>query len=199
MTAEALAVDFDKPTSKADWKIDLCPDPDAIRVQITGVQGAKVSVDPADPLPANKATAWVKVEDGGGMLSLKVDPSLKGNFQLTASPYIKASPDVAKPEKFIRRMFQDALKKAEMGNQQASQFLQGMEQFVKSKAPEGERKQVEQRMSLAKMEVGKLETQLQNMKKIDDLLKSLAEGMKIQFRVYYDADSSEVVLLKTEN
>ena len=57
------------------------------------------------------------------------------------------------------------------------------------------RKQVEQRLSLAKMETGRLETQMQNMKRIDDLLKSLGEGMKIQFRVYYDAASTEVVLL----
>ena len=35
------------------------------------------------------------------------------------------------------------------------------------------------------------------MKKIDDMMKALGEGMKIQFRLYYDADSTEVVLLKS--
>ena len=39
-------------------------------------------------------------------------------------------------------------------------------------------------------------TQVQNMKKIDELLKTLEGGMKIQFRVFYDADTTEVNLLK---
>jgi hypothetical protein len=34
------------------------------------------------------------------------------------------------------------------------------------------------------------------MKKIDELLKKLEGGMQIQFRVFYDADTTEVNLLK---
>lgn len=197
VAAEALSVDFDKPTTKHDWKIDVCPDPDAVRFEITGVQGAKFSVDPKEPQSAEKATAWVKVEDGGGLLSLKIDASLKRDFQLTATPYIKMSPEAAKPEKFIKRMFQTNVKNAEAQSQQAGDYVKKMQDFVKSKAPEGERKQVEQRLSLYEMESGKMATLFQNMKRIDDLLKSLADGMKIQFRVYYDAASTEVVLLKS--
>ena len=35
--AEELAVDFEKPSSKNDWKIDMCPAPEGVRFEITGV------------------------------------------------------------------------------------------------------------------------------------------------------------------
>lgn len=192
---EALAVDFSKPNSKKDWPIKMCPDPEVVRFQITGVQGAKFSVEPAEPMPAKKETAWVKIEDGGGMLSLKVDASLTNDFQLTASPHIKLSAEASKPDKFVRRMFENNLKQAQTQSEMIKQRVQAMQQYAKGPAKDA--KQVEQNLPAFELDARNAETLLQNMKKIDDLLKSLSEGMKIQFRVFYDADSTEVVLLKS--
>jgi hypothetical protein len=196
INAEALTVDFDKPSSKNDWKIDNCPNPEAVRFEITGVAGAKITVDPAGPQEAEKATVWIRVEDGGGLLSLKLDASLKRDFQLSATPHIKLSPDAAKPDKFVKRMFQDSLKKVEMISQQATTYVEGMQKFTKSNAPEGERKKVEQRLPVFELDARNMAAQVQNMKKIDELLKKLESGMQIQFRVFYDADTTEVNLLK---
>ena len=109
--AEELVVDFNKPTSKNDWKIDECPAPEGVRFEITGVAGAKFTVDPKGPQEAEKSTVWIRVEEGGGLLSLKLDAALKRDFQLTATPHIKLSPDAPKPDKFVKRMFQDSLKR----------------------------------------------------------------------------------------
>jgi len=193
---EALSVDFDKPTSKDDWKIDLCPNPEAIRFEITGVQGAKSAVDPAGPQAAEKAAVWVRIEDGGGLLSLKLDASLRRDFQLLATPHIKA-PEAPKPDKFVRRAFQDGLKKAEVLSEQFNQRVKMTEAYSKSKAPDA--KQAEQRLPVFELDARNQEALVQNMKKIDDLLKSLEGGMKIQFRVFFDADTTEVNLLKVGN
>jgi hypothetical protein len=193
VSAEALAVDFDKPSSKNDWEIDNCPDPAAVRFEITGVSGAKFTVDPTGPQEAEKATVWIRVEDGGGMLSLKLDASLKRDFQLTATPHIKA-PEAAKPDKFVRRMFNDSLKKAEFQSNDFSARIKMMQEYAKSKAPDA--KQIEQRLPVFELDAKNAATLVQNMKKIDELLKKLEGGMQIQFRVFYDADTTEVNLLK---
>ncbi len=193
VNAEALAVDFDKPSSKNDWKIDNCPDPEAVRFEITGVAGAKFTVDPAGPQEAERTTVWILVEDGGGLLSLKLDASLKRDFQLTATPHIKA-PEAAKPDKFVRRMFNDNLKKAEFQSNDFSQRIKMMQEYAKSKAPDA--KQIEQRLPVFELDAKNAATLVQNMKKIDELLKKLEGGMQIQFRVFYDADTTEVNLLK---
>ena len=128
------------------------------------------------------------------MLSLKLDASLKRDFQLTATPHIKMSPDAAKPDKFVKRMFQDSLKKAEFQSNAFNQRVKMMQEYAKSKAPDA--KQVEQRLPVFELDARNPATLVQNMKKIDELLKKLEGGMKIQFRVFYDADTTEVNLLK---
>ncbi len=192
---EPLTVDLSKPLSKKDWPIKFCPDPEAVRFQITGVQGAKSTVDPAEPAPAKKETAWVKIEDGGGMLSLKIDASLTNDFQLTASPHIKLSQEAPSPKKFVRKMFENDLKTVQAQSEAIKQRVQAMQQYAKGPAKDA--KQVEQNLPAFELDARNAETLVQNMKRIDDLLKRLGEGMKIQFRVFYDADSTEVVLLKS--
>jgi len=71
-----------------------------------------------------------------------------------------------------------------------------MQQYAKGPAKDA--KQVEQNLPAFELDARNAETLVQNMKRIDDLLKRLDEGMKIQFRVFYDADSTEVVLLKSK-
>jgi hypothetical protein len=76
-----------------------------------------------------------------------------------------------------------------------------MQQFAK-KAPEGQRKELEQRLPAFELDAKTVETHAKNLKKIEELLKTLEGGMKVQFRVFYDAkspdgtESTEVTLLK---
>jgi len=194
-TVQPLIVDLSKPNSKEDWPIKMCPDPEAVRFVITGVQGAKCTVEPADPAPAKKTTVSVKIEDGGGILSLKLDASLTNNFQMTASPYIKLNQEAPKPDKFVRRMFENQLKTAQAQSEQYKQGVELLQKYAKSNAKDA--KQAEQRLPTLELDARNAETLLKNMKRIDEMMKALGEGMKIQFRVYYDADSTEVELLRT--
>jgi hypothetical protein len=192
---EPLSVDLDKAAgSKNDWKIDQCPNPDVVRFQITGIQGMKFSLDPAEPQPADKATVWLRIEEGGGMLFLKLDASLKRDFLLTAIPHIKILPDAPKHDKFIKRVFQNNIKELETRSEFLKQRVKTAQGYAKSAAKDA--KQVEQQLPNIEFEAKTADELLQNMKKIDDLLKTVEGGMKINFRVYYDADSTEVTLLK---
>lgn len=191
-----LAVDFDKAAgSRSDWRIDHCPNPEAVRFQITGVQGAKFSLDPAEPQLADKATVWLRIEDGGGMLFLKLDASLKRDFLLAATPHIKISPDAPKHDKFVKRVFLNNIKELEARSEFLKQRVKSAQGYAKTAAKDA--KQVEQQLPNMEFEAKTADELLQNVKRIENLLKSVEEGMQINLRVYYDADSTEVTLLKT--
>jgi hypothetical protein len=195
-SGEPLTVDLEKAAgSRGDWTIDQCPNPDAVRFQITGVQGAKFSLDPAEPQPADKATVWLRIEDGGGMLFLKLDASLKRDFLLAATPHIKISPDAPKHDKFIKRVFLNNIKELEARSEFLKQRVKSAQGYAKTGAKDA--KQVEQQLPNMEFEAKTADELLQNVKRIEDLLKSVEEGMQINFRVYFDADSTEVTLLKT--
>jgi hypothetical protein len=193
---EALAVDFDKGLVKQDWPIDMCPDPDRVRVEITGVEGVKCKVEPPGPMPSDKATAWVKIEDGAGILSLKVDATMKRDFQVSVTPHIKLTQDPnAKPEKFNRRALQQATTRLTSEEQYWDGMVKQGEGMIKV-APENQKHQLEPRLALARAEHANRKTQVEGIQKLDALLKGVVGGMKIKMRVFFDADSSEVTLLK---
>lgn len=197
VTGEPFSVEFDKATgSKGDWKIPFCPNPEAVRFEITSVEGAKITVDPKESQPADKTTVWIRIEEGGGLLSVKLDSLLKRDFVLNATPHVKLSADQPKPDKFNRRLFQAKLKELELNSQQAATMLENMQMFIKSPAPEAKRKQVEQQMPTMEFDTKTLAQLVANLKKIDALTDKVKDGMKIKFRVFFDADSTEVTLLK---
>ena len=72
-------------------KSNNCPDPEAVRFEITGVQGVKVTVESGRTAGSGESNGLDPVEDGGGLLSLKLDASLKRDFQLLATPHIKVA------------------------------------------------------------------------------------------------------------
>ena len=196
-SAEPFSVDLDRAGGGKDqWRLEHWPDPEFVRFQITGVSGAKFSVDPEEPQPAEKSTVWLRIEEGGGLLSLKIDANLRRDFQLTAAPHIKLDRDAPKPDKFVRRMFQDNLKKAEATSQQMTAVVEEMQKFTKSNKPEGERKKVQQRLPALQLDANNMAALVKNMQRIDEFLDKVKGGMQIQFRVFFDADGTDVELLK---
>jgi len=192
---DGMAVDLEKAAMKEDWNIDMPPDPSAIRVEIKGVQGGRYSIEPAPTINADKGEAWVKLEDGGGLLSLQVETSLKRSFQVTLTPHVKMTPQ-GKPERLnIRKM--DQVKKQ---CQQAVQMNQGMvsqlEQALKAKrVPEDQkRRMIQPRLATFRSQLESAEAALQKVDSFEKLLNNVS--LTVNFRVFYDADSTEVDLLQ---
>jgi hypothetical protein len=194
---EGMAVDFEKSVSKEDWLIELCPEPESVRIEILGIEGAKCTVEPAPVLKANRAEALVRIEDGGNMLTLRLETSLRRTLQVTAEPYIKSSPDV-KEEKFSSRALKEFLRLAPQQQQAYAGMVQdGQRAMANRSIPDTEkRRTIQPRLALVEQQQTAFETLLGNMQKLDELLKSLEGKMQIKFRVFYDADSSEVELLR---
>ncbi|MCH5372780.1 MAG: protein kinase, partial [Planctomycetes bacterium] len=139
----ALDIDLNEPALKQDWSIDAIPDPDKLRVELKGVKGAKCVIEPQPIIKAEKGEAWVKLEDGGGMLSLNVETDLRKDFQITVLPYVRWTPD-AKPEKLIVRKLPAAKSMLAGTVQRWAAAVQQGQAIMKSKAPEQQKKQTEQ-------------------------------------------------------
>jgi len=192
---EPAALDLEKPSMKQDWDIGMLPDPSAVFVEITGVKGAKYTVEPTPRLDADKGEVWVKIEDGGGLLSLKVETSLKKKLQITVTPHIKLSADT-KPEKLNVRKLQQYTKTAQTATQQGQMMLNQLNQMMKAKRmPEDQKRRTfGPRLALYESQLKKAQTALESCQKLDRMLKDVK--LTMNFRVLYDADSSEVDLLK---
>lgn len=195
---EGLAVDLKKAALKENWDIDLPPDPSAIRVEIMGVQDGKCTIEPAPTFDAEKGEAWVRLDDGGGMLSLQVETSLKRSFQVSLAPYMKLSPDV-KPEKLSTRNLQ-RYKTVVQSEMQQLQFniQQGQTMLNARKRGKADRqaKDLEQRLNQGKFRLKELETALASIDELEKTVERLSGKLRLNFRVFFNADSTEVDLLR---
>jgi hypothetical protein len=192
---EAMAVDLEKGMSKQDWDIELCPNPEAVRLEIVGVAGAKYTVEPAAVMAADKSEAWVRLQDGGGMVSLKLDTSMRRNLQVSVTPYIKLTSD-ARPEKFTSRILQTALTQAQQQQQQWAAMVQQGQQLMRQARDDQQKRQIQARLALAETNQTASQTTLENLQKLDGLLKQLSGGLQIKFRVFLDAGLSQIELLR---
>lgn len=190
---EGMTLELGKPSTDEHWKIDMSPDPTNVRVEITGLQGAQYTVQPAPVIEADKGETWLELEDGGGLLSLKVETEMKRNLEVTVTPYLK-SPAPAQPTKFNARLFGQALTQRKQQLAQAPFMIQQMKQ-VAGQASGRERTLMEQRVAQAEQAQVELQTAVDNAQKLADFLENAGGNLRLQFRVFYDADSSEVDLL----
>jgi hypothetical protein len=190
-----MTVDLKKPVLKDDWDIDMPPDSSAIRVEITGVQGAKCTVEPAPTIDADKGEAWVRVEEGGGLLSLQVETSLKRSLQVTLTPHVKLTAD-GKPQRLNVRMITQNKTQLQQGVLLGQRMVQQYSQALKSKqVPEDQkRREIQPRLATFKSELEAAEAKLQKVLDFEKMLESVS--LTVNMRVFFDADSTEVDLLR---
>jgi hypothetical protein len=199
-TVEAFAVDLTKTSvPKGEWKLADLPDPSTVQIAIENVEGAKYHVEPKPTMEADKGKAEVKIDDAGGMLSLKLDALLKKSgqaahtLQVTVSPFIKL-PESTKEVRYNRRMIDQNKQALEM---QLQQFKMGQEMMAKMKVkpdPKMDPRGAE-RLRNMDAQVKLLEASLDQAKQFEETLDKLGGNLRLSFRVYYNADGTEVNLL----
>lgn len=194
--AEPLAIDLEKPALKQDWEIDMPPQTEAIKVQITKLTGVKFSVDPPIALDADKGEAWVRIEDGGGALSLLVTTSMKKDLSVTIKPFAKYTAD-GKPEPLSKRRLQQFAKTAEAQVLGMQNQVTAMQTAMKQqRLGEREKRFAEQRMRNFEQLLTESQAVLKQLQDLDKAMSDFGSKVQMHMRVFYDADSSEVDLLK---
>jgi hypothetical protein len=188
----ALEIDLKEPPIRQGMKFDTPPDPGKIRVELTGVKGVKSTIEPQPVVNAEKGEAWIKLQDGGGLVSLKVETDMKRELQLLITPHVQLNPD-GRPERLVARQVQSAKANLQAAVNQWGMLVQQGQAIMKSKAPEQQKKQTEQYLRNYENELKTSQETLAKFEAFEQLLEK--SKPQIGFRVFYDADGSEINLL----
>ena len=195
--AEALTIDLEKAgaSPKAEWKVAELPDLSSVKITIEGLQGAKFHVEPSPTFDAEKGKVDVKLEDGGGLLTLHLETSLKRTgLQVTVVPFVKFG-ETSKPERLNRRQLEQYKQRLEGEIQRLQAGLTQAKQMPKGKADDPRTRQMNAMLQTAESELKIRETTLEQMTKFEETLKAVGGNLKVNFRVFFNADGTEVNLL----
>jgi hypothetical protein len=169
------------------------PDPEVVRVEILGLDGAKGTVEPAAVLPADGGKATIRVEDGGGLLTLQLETELRRTLQVSVRPMVRMSPD-GQPEALNRRKLQQVLQNLSAQAQQYTLQIQQGEALAKQSA-EREKRFIEGQLARLNLESSQVQKALGDVQKLEELLQRLEGQLQLKMRVFAEAGASRVDLL----
>jgi hypothetical protein len=197
---DPFAIDLDKPAAlKGDWKIPDMPDTASVKIAIENLEGAKYHVEPAAPFDVEKGKAEVKLDDGGGILALAIATLVKRSgpahqLQLAVTPFV-TFPGSSKPERFNRRLIDGQKQQIESQIGMMKMGKQKQELMAKVKPDPGRQAQMAEQMRNLDANIKLLENNLEQLKQSEEALKKVAGNLRLSFRMYYNADGTEVNLL----
>ncbi len=190
--ATGLDVNLKEAVNRHAIKLANAPDPDRIRLEIKDVRGSGFAVEPHRVLPVERSEAWIKLDEGGGMLSLRLEVDMRRDLQLTFTPHAQWNAD-ARPERInVRQLPQLGNQQMAAVNQWAA-MVQKYQAFMKSKASEQEKKQAAQHLRNFENELKLAQEGLSRFEQFEQTLEQAR--LEIIFRVFFDADGSETDLL----
>ncbi len=188
---DPVVVELDKQSSKSELRFDCPPDAAGLYVEIVGIADLKFHAKPSPAFLADKGEAWLTVDDGGGLLALKVESSLKPRgVTLEFAPYIQPAENI-EPQPFLAKKLPQQVTFAMASLQTLQAQIQGAKQAVAKLT-------AQQRVLLAQWEQQEPEVQ-QNVKRMTELqtlLEVKKNKLELQVRVYCDADTSQIDLLR---
>jgi serine/threonine protein kinase len=195
VVVEPLAAQVEKPFNES-WNLESPPPGKQITVEIGPLEGGapKHKVDPKTELEAFKDTTYLLAgnTDDALILGFKIDVSMPAKaLKIAAQPQYQLT-GMPKPLRYLRTTPKELTGLA--GSQiEAAQFATAATKAAKNLKPEL-KKQAETQASQALEVAQKGMAQVEQLK---ELVKSLQEGGKIHFRVYFMADDAQVDLINT--
>ncbi len=196
---EPLVIDLERSSPRADLRIDALPDPSIIYLQIEGVGRAVFQAKPDAVLPVDRGEAWLLIEDGGNLLYLRVECTLRRTaLSLEVTPHLLRSAS-AKPDPLIVRRFPQMMKEAQQFGQNLQVEIQRANQALKQNLPGQQRQAVQQRRDVLQQQEKEYQEFLVRMHQLQAFLSDAENKLELRVRVYCDIDGSEVILLTTES
>ncbi|TVS19902.1 MAG: hypothetical protein EA424_06695 [Planctomycetaceae bacterium] len=198
MQTEPLVIDLERSTPRADMRIDALPDPAITYLHIVGVGRAAFQAEPSAVLSADRGEAWLLIEDGGQMLYLRVECTVRRTaLSLEVSPHLLRTP-TGKPEPLVVRRFPQMLKEANQFGQNLQLEIQRAHQALQQNLPGQQRQAVQQRRDVLQQQEQEYQEFLTRMHQLQAFFNDGENKLELRVRVYYDIDGSEVDLLVTE-
>ncbi|MCY2993139.1 MAG: protein kinase [Planctomycetota bacterium] len=203
LTEDALNLDLDKPLVKLEWKLDALPDPSLMKIEISAPQGVKYVIEPVGPISADtKGGTTVRLEEAGELFGFKIDTKVTRRaapqpsvLLVTATPFFKlqaeGKPGPLPPRGKFSQLGESWMQldkrldlQATRIKDQAKPAPAAQKMFLEDQVQGLERQQVWIKESLEKLQKSQLS------------LGAMGGKMRVHLRVYVQADTSEVEILK---
>lgn len=195
---EPLVIDLERSTPRADMRIDALPDPAITYIHIVGVGRSSFQADSSAVLSADRGEAWLLIEDGGELLYLRVECTVRrGALSLEVSPHLLRTP-TAKPEPLVVRRFPQMMKETTQFGQNLQLEIQRAHQALQQNLPGQQRQVVQQRRDVLQQQEREYQEFLARINQLQAFLQDGENKLELHVRVYYDIDGSEIDLLVTE-
>ena len=185
---DAPTIDLKKPALSLKWDLPAAPDPAAIKIHFTGLDGnlPEFKWEPAVPLPANKGLAQVRFTGAHAGLEIDLATSLTRQLEVRLRPFV--NPPQARRMLFSAKTLQQAQQVAENTHRQATLAIIQADQLKNDELKK-------QHKNLAKQALQRAAKTLDQVKAFNKVLQEGAA--KLEFRVIYRADQREIELLRT--
>ncbi|MCA9222460.1 MAG: protein kinase, partial [Planctomycetales bacterium] len=201
---EPVAFNLQKSRMSERVNLDTMPDPEYMKVEILGLDGPfpMFTKDPDQPMSATNGTQTLLFGEkpADQLLSVKIDSSVKGKaVELTFALMLK-SPGSPRPIAFNAAQL-GKMKQQVSASMQANNFklTQIMEAEKKIKDPQQlNRLGVPAQKQLAEQLAQQLIEMEAGLTKIEEMVQATASGGSVQFRVFYDADGTQIDLARSD-
>lgn len=196
--SKPLVIDLERSSPRGDLRIDALPDPAITYVQVTGVGRAAFQATPNDVLSVDRGEAWVLIEDGGEMLYLRLECTVRrAALSIEVTPHLLRSPS-AKPDPLIVRRFPQMLKEAQQFGQNLLLEIQRRNQALQQNLPGQQRQVIQQERDVLQQREKEHQEFLVRMNQLQAFLSDGENKLELRVRVFCNIDGSEVDLLTTE-
>ncbi|MCH5373601.1 MAG: CHRD domain-containing protein, partial [Planctomycetes bacterium] len=195
VTVEPLVVELDKPSPKGELRIDLPPDASAVYAEILGIGGPAFQVKPSPTLLADKGEAWLTVDDGGGLLTLKLQTSLKRGLTLDVSPHIQP-PGVVEPQPLVVKKLPQQVNFAMARLQALQTQIQQATVALRQNLPAQQRALLQQNLAQWQQQEPDFQKNVKLLGELQTLLEANENRLEIDLRVYCDADTTQIELIR---
>ena len=189
---EALAVDLNKPALRENWTVDAAPDPQAVRVEILGLEGAEFAIEPASVLLAEDGEAWIRIQDGGGVLSLRAQTDFGRNLQLNLMAFV-TYPGETEPKPLNRKQIQQARDQLATMERMVTMQVEQLRQASKAKLEKPQKNLVTSRLATFEMELTKVQAGAATIRGLEEMLQQLGGNLRLKLRVYAEAGTARSI------
>jgi hypothetical protein len=194
-----LLVDLEKPGATVKWTVEYLPDPHTVVVEISRL-GEAFPAHKFDPSPAMEGTSadtlvWTGADPENTLLGIKFESSQTAKIvQVKASGQFRQGGS-AKP------LLPRTLKSLEKEIDQTRLGLVTQEKVLTNQSGGNDQKKANREAALkaVKQEQDELNAQGEQFNQLRQLIAELKDKSEVHFRVYYQADDSQVDLVVTDN
>lgn len=193
VTGPPLTIDLEKAGAAAKWQVDNLPDPKNIYFEVTSLEGIPRQKYVPENLirgAGEDIYVWTGPADDVMALGLKLTSSAAGkNLQVSTMPQIQFE-GMKKPERYSKKVMTT-------GKTAMSQKLGLLTQQLNSLS--GRDPRTEQQRGLINQEIETLNKGASQVDALLGFIEALQGTGKMHFRIYYEAEESQVDLLVTSN